>query len=95
MVGLRRRLVGRNSVEKSKSHYKLRIVRAWASELGCAPEAIPGLVHFPKNCVYKIDRNSVDYVAQFQKVFKRLSYFAKADTKHYDDGSNWFGCSRG
>lgn len=72
-----------------------RIVRAWASALGCYPEEVYRAVHFPKNCVYKIDRNSLDYNDQFQEVFRRLSYFAKADTKHYDDGSNWFGCSRG
>lgn len=72
-----------------------RIVRAWASALGCTPDEVYRAVHFPDDCVYKIDRNSVDYVAQFQKVFRRVSYLAKADTKHYDDGSNWFGCSRG
>ncbi|WP_369798860.1 inovirus-type Gp2 protein [Alcanivorax sp. HI0033] len=27
-------------------------------------------------------------------LFRRLSYFAKAETKRYGDGSNSFGCSR-
>lgn len=71
-----------------------RIREAWASALGVSSAEAVGLVHIPENPVYKIDRNSPEVFEQYACVFYRLSYFAKADTKPYGDGSRHFGCSR-
>lgn len=71
-----------------------RINSAWASALGFLPWQSVGLMHFPGNSVYRIDRNSPDAAQQYADLFYRVSYFAKASTKNYGDGSNHFGCSR-
>ncbi len=71
-----------------------RIRWAWASALGMSIENTIGLVHFPENATYHINANSTDFYTSYQELFKRLSYFAKVDTKHYGDGTNNFGCSR-
>jgi hypothetical protein len=70
-----------------------RIRKAWASALGLRPEQAAGLVHFSDNPVHRIDANSPDFGRQFASAFYRVSYLTKADTKHYGDGHNSFGCS--
>jgi hypothetical protein len=70
-----------------------RIRKAWASALGLRPEEAGGLVHFPDNPVHRIDANSADFFEQFASAFYRVSYMTKADTKHYGNGHNSFGCS--
>lgn len=72
-----------------------RIRKALASALGCSLHDVNGLIHIPKDPVHLIDRNSPRFQTQFNEAFERLSYFAKVDTKHYGDGTHWFGCSRG
>lgn len=72
-----------------------RIQIAWARALGISEQNVAGLVFFPKNAVYSIDRNSPNFVADFEKLFQRLSYFAKADTKEYGNQSHNFGYSQG
>ncbi|MAO66807.1 MULTISPECIES: inovirus Gp2 family protein [Idiomarina] len=72
---------------------RLRIEMSWARALECDIFDIRGLVHFPQNAIYELNRNSPDYFNQFGKAFFRLSYFAKAATKRYRDGTRWFGCS--
>lgn len=72
-----------------------RIISAWASALGLSMEQAGGLVHFPDNPVYSVDRNAVAFPQQYNAVFQRLSYFAKVETKQYGDRSRHFGCSRG
>ena len=71
------------------------IVRAWARALDLinVEEAI-GCVHFCRNGVYWLDANGPTFSEQLKGVFYRLSYFAKADTKHYGDGAHSFGSSR-
>lgn len=71
-----------------------RIQKAWASALKIPMDEVIGLVHFPENPLYVLDRNSPDFQYQYADLFKRLSYFAKDDTKHYGDGRNNFGSSR-
>jgi len=77
-----------------------RIKRAWASALNIYLGDIAGLVHFPNNPEYTLnfcsdnDPKSRRFQGEFFTLFKRVSYFAKAKTKHYGDGSNSFGCSR-
>lgn len=72
-----------------------RILSAWASALGMSMEHVVGLVHFPDNPVYSLDRNDMAFTDQYNAVFRRLSYFAKVETKQYGDRSRHFGCSRG
>lgn len=78
-----------------KANMAERIHKAWASALGLQSLMVRGLVHFPLKCCYTIDANSLNFEEQFHEAFQRASYFAKARTKRYGDGSNKFGCSRG
>lgn len=71
-----------------------RIQKAWASALGVSIGDAIGLVHFPQNPTYFLDRGSLDFENQYNHLFERLSYLAKDDTKHYGDGRNNFGSSR-
>ncbi len=71
-----------------------RIRGAWTAAMGCSWEQSSGLIHFPNNCIYHIDVNSDGYVWQFLELFKRVSYFSKADTKEYGMGFKTFGSSR-
>lgn len=71
------------------------ITDAWANALGCDPRQVVGLVYFANEGVYHLNVSGPDYVVQFQALFLRLSYLAKADTKQYGDGRRSFGCSRG
>lgn len=71
-----------------------RINKAVASALSISLEDARGLAHFPEHAVYHLDANSEDFQLQRGAVFRRLSYFAKVDTKHYGTGTKNFGCSR-
>jgi hypothetical protein len=71
-----------------------RIVEAYASALRIDVNHARGLAHFPDDCCYDVDVNSARYVQQFMALFLRASYLAKATTKEYGDGTNWFGSSR-
>lgn len=72
-----------------------KIYRAWASALMYSPDDVIGLVHFPVNTpFYHLEQNSIDFGFKYQDVFRRLSYLAKAETKHYGDRSKNFGYSR-
>lgn len=84
---------GEQAQDKAQNMYA-RIVYAWASALKRIPEHVQGLVHIPDNAVYVIERMTNNYPAQFQAVFQRLSYYAKADTKYYGSGKRHFGCSQ-
>ena len=69
-----------------------RIHSAWASALGLHVSQVQGLVHFPDNETYYINRNSGGEDKAL--LFRRLSYLAKAPTKVYHDNIHAFGCSR-
>ena len=71
-----------------------RIKKAWASALNYDVSGIGGMVHFPENPIYYINIKGPRYDEEFADLFYRVSYFAKADTKHFGDCSNSFGCSR-
>jgi hypothetical protein len=71
-----------------------RIKRAWASALGLDLWEADGLVHFPKNPTYRIDGRHPCGPGELADAFQRLSYFAKAQTKHFGDHAKSFGCSR-
>ena len=71
-----------------------RIKKAWISALGLCTYAYGGLVHFPKNPIHYVNVNSKTYIQEYDTLFYRVSYFAKADTKKFGNGTNSFGCSR-
>ena len=71
-----------------------RIQKAWASALSIYPSHVIGLVHFPQNPTCFLDSGSLDFGNQYLRLYERLSYFAKEETKYYGDGKNNFGCSR-
>ena len=73
------------NIRNTEGNMYSRIRASWASSLGLSYEKSSGLVHIPKNAVYKINMNSKDYHQQVADVLYRLSYFAKVDTKPYGE----------
>lgn len=69
-----------------------RICQAWASALGISLEDVAGLVHFPDNPTTMLRRDDQE---SLNEVFRRLSYFAKEDTKEVGQGFHTLGVSRG
>ncbi len=54
-----------------------------------------GLVHFPAYPCYLLNVNDpVRFNEVYKSLIYRASYLAKKETKYYDDGNRWFGCSR-
>lgn len=71
------------------------IVGAWASALHAQPDQVRGALHFSENGTYYVNVNSFEYFQQYEALFHRISYMAKAETKQYGDSGNFFGCSCG
>lgn len=71
-----------------------RLQEAWASALGMSVEYVRGLVHIPRNPVYRVDR-STKKVDCLPEMFYRASYLCKSRTKSYGSGQWGFGTSRG
>ncbi|MCS6115877.1 inovirus Gp2 family protein [Shewanella baltica] len=80
--------------ELGRANMYNRIHKAWASALRLDISHAQGLIHFPENAQYLLCRNQADFTYIYQDLFKRLSYFAKTDTKIYGNGNHNFGCSR-
>ncbi|MBW3513369.1 inovirus Gp2 family protein [Shewanella sp. NKUCC01_JLK] len=80
--------------ELDRANMYNRIHKAWASALRLDISHVQGLIHFPENAQYLLCRNQADFTYIYQDLFKRLSYFAKTDTKIYGNGNHNFGCSR-
>ncbi|WP_442199846.1 inovirus Gp2 family protein [Shewanella xiamenensis] len=80
--------------ELGRANMYNRIHKAWASALRLDISHVQGLIHFPENAQYLLCRNQADFTYIYQDLFKRLSYFAKTDTKIYGNGNHNFGCSR-
>ena len=72
-----------------------RLDIAWSRALDMSYHSSKGLVHIPKNPLYKLNVKSQDYQRQWDELFYRLSYLAKLDTKRFGDRSKNFGSSRG
>ncbi|MEZ8154607.1 inovirus Gp2 family protein [Vibrio splendidus] len=70
------------------------IKKAWCRALDIKANEGDSLVHFPDNPTYWLDKNSDKFDQQVDSLFKRASYLAKVETKHYGDRSRSFGCSR-
>uniref|UniRef100_Q0HVU5 YagK/YfjJ C-terminal domain-containing protein n=1 Tax=Shewanella sp. (strain MR-7) TaxID=60481 RepID=Q0HVU5_SHESR len=80
--------------ELGRANMYNRIHKAWASALRLDISHAQGLIHFPENAQYLLCRNQPNFDSIYQDLFKRLSYFAKTDTKIYGNGNHNFGCSR-
>ncbi|UPR30264.1 inovirus Gp2 family protein [Vibrio crassostreae] len=70
------------------------IKTAWCRALDIKANEGDTLVHFPDSPTYWLDKNSGKFDQQVNSLFKRVSYLAKVETKHYGDRSRSFGCSR-
>ncbi|TDV88316.1 uncharacterized protein DUF3296 [Halomonas alkaliantarctica] len=88
--------LGDYSYDPSNSDLAAMIRAAWCSALRADPERFWTLAHFPESPTYYLDRNAhPDKLSQaWDALFYRVSYFAKADTKQYGNGSRSFGCSQ-
>jgi hypothetical protein len=69
-----------------------RLQEAWASALGMAVQDMSGLVELPQGAQWRLQSNDPSVMQDF---FYRVSYLAKAQTKHYHCGIHAFGYSRG
>ena len=67
-----------------------RIHEAWASAIGMFVGDMRGYIHIPDNPTYQVIRGVEE---SFQQAFNRVSYFAKMQTKEYNQGFHTFGCS--
>ncbi|WP_333913405.1 inovirus Gp2 family protein [Vibrio coralliirubri] len=70
------------------------IKKAWCRTLDIKTNEGDTLVHFPDCPTYWLDKNSDKFDQQVDSLFKRVSYLAKVETKHYGDKTRSFGCSR-
>jgi len=68
-----------------------RLHESWASGLGLSVADVVGLVEFPENPFYLLQRSDPNSIAEF---FYRASYLCKAETKYYGNGVHGFGASR-
>lgn len=72
-----------------------RIKKAWASALGVPWDCFNGIVFFPQNTCYYIDRNEwKTHGVVFNELMERVSYLAKTETKPVGQGYRVFGCSQ-
>jgi hypothetical protein len=72
-----------------------KIYKAWGGALWLDSNEVRGLVHFPSDTpFYHLDTGSLNFGEQYESVFRRLSYLAKAKTKQYGSGGKNFGCSQ-
>lgn len=78
----------------ARQNMAFRIIGAWASALRLGWQDAIGLINFPRNRVYHLDQNSEIFVFQMADLFRRLSYFAKPESKHYGLRRRRFGSSR-
>lgn len=69
------------------------IQKAWCSALSLSWLKYASLASFPPGQPLWIDRNSSDYLTQYEEAFKRALYLCKEVTKQYGNGRS-FGCSQ-
>lgn len=77
----------------NKNNISHKIKTAWSRVLDTDLDSGGRLVHFPDNCVYLIDVNSIEFLSNIDKLFFRLSYFSKVRTKQFGTGKRNFGYS--
>jgi len=73
-----------------------RIEQSWAGALRLSAGQVSGLVHIPKNAVYRVNREvRRDEVDNLGTLFRRASYLCKTATKSYGYRRRGFDTSRG
>ncbi|GAB6263410.1 inovirus Gp2 family protein [Photobacterium sp. R1] len=70
------------------------IIEAWQSALEVDFYMARNLVHFPNNPAYRLNLRSNEFFEVKNRLFYRLSYLAKVDTKIRGRGKRSFGTSR-
>lgn len=70
------------------------ISRAWAAALGSEDMFWGKGVFIPQQGTYKINTSHDDFYEELSRLFYRLSYFAKTDTKYYSGQGRNIGYSR-
>jgi hypothetical protein len=70
-----------------------RVEQAWATALEIDFIEAVGLVEFPRNRDYIVNRHSPEFLQQLTNLFYRASYLTKEETKEYCDGTRHFSCS--
>lgn len=83
--------LGKYGKEGNLSHM---LKKAWARVLDLDLEEASRLVHFPRNPIYYLNKNSSGFMEDFEDLFHRISYFAKVRTKEYGSRQKNFGTSR-
>ncbi|MEZ8616361.1 inovirus Gp2 family protein [Vibrio splendidus] len=87
------------TTKNQRSNLGSLIVEAWARVVGIDYNEAIGLVFFSKDkkkesvVIHRLDSGSNSFDADFEELFKHVSYLAKEKTKHYGEGSRCFGCS--
>ncbi|MCG3813057.1 inovirus Gp2 family protein [Photobacterium damselae] len=78
----------------SSNNLVSKIYSSWASALGIECFSISRYVHFPQDIpTYFVNINSSTYISDYNRVFYRLSYFAKLETKVFGTKEKNFGYS--
>ncbi|MEZ8297387.1 inovirus Gp2 family protein [Vibrio splendidus] len=79
---------------QSSGNLSHMIKKAWATALDIDVEESSFLVNFPKNPTYYLKRDSEQFDSELERLFYRISYFAKVRTKEYGSRNKNFGTSR-
>lgn len=74
------------SFDRTEGNLQAMIKRAWASALGMTTEGVHcgGLVNFTEKGTFWLDSSRDDFQLLYERLFHRLSYLAKVDTKAPD-----------
>ena len=81
----------------SEPTLRTMISSAWYSALQLELDPIIDtgpLVHYPENCRYCLNQNSLTFELDRAMLMERLSYLAKEHSKHYDASSRSIGYSQ-
>jgi len=70
-----------------------KIIEAWANALKIEIYDTLNLTHFPKKNIYYLKKNAVNFEEVYRSLYKRISYFAKVDTKCCGDNQRNYGSS--
>ena len=70
-----------------------KIIEAWASALKIEVYDTRNLTHFPSKNIYYLKKNAVDFEEVYRSLYKRISYFAKVETKSYGNNRRNYGSS--
>lgn len=84
---------GLGAPDSKKNSIAVCVIKAWLKALNLDEQKPNGLVHFPSNPIYLINKNSESFCKELSDVFYRLSYLSKFETKEINSSSRSFGYS--